>query len=250
MRQLFIIILVLFSLSGISQEVAETDTLPDEVLLRHQYSLGVQAHTGGWGLKVRWGKNLRARKQRMFEIDLVTQKSQKEIRVINPYFPNAKSYFYGRLNYIYFLRGGIGFHHILNQKPYWGGVQLSAFYYGGLTLGMAKPVYLYILYFSQGYDEYDIKEEKYDPDVHYIDNIYGRGSWTSGIGKTRFYPGLYARTGLDFEFGTKHRLMQALEVGGTMEYFPLAIPMMAFNPKKSLFVSLYLSFSIGKRYNK
>ena len=247
---LYFLVCVAFHSNAQSLSQAESDTTLDNILLEKQWSLGIQLNTNGWGLKFLKGKNITARKQFLWEIEFSTYKEAKEVKTINPYFSNSKSYIYGKLNYLYFLRGGVGFQHILNRKPYWGGVQLSYHYYAGFALGIAKPVYLYIIHITspQG-DNYDITEEKYNPDIHFIENIYGRASFLSGITKLKLYPGLYAKTGLDFEFGTRSKNIQMLEVGVTFDYSPIPIPIMAYNPKRSLFLTLYLSFSFGKRYN-
>lgn len=233
-----------------AQVVSDADTMPENVLLEKQWSLGAMIHTNGWGLKFRRGHNVTALRQFMWEVEFSTYKSTKEIRTINPYFSDSRSYLYGKLNYVYFLRGGIGQQHILNRKPYWGGVQLSWLYYGGFSLGLAKPVYLYIIYFNSGYTDYEIKEEKYNPELHFVDNIYGRGSFLSGITNLGLHPGVYIKTGLDFEFGTRNRRINALEVGGTLDFSPIPIPIMAYNPKQQFFLTLYLSVMLGKRYNK
>ena len=230
---------------------SETDTTADNILLEKQWSLGIQLNTNGWGLKFLKGKNITALKQFMWEIEFSTYKEAKEVKSINPYYSNSKSFIYGKLNYLYFLRGGLGFQHILNRKPYWGGVQLSYHYYGGFSLAIAKPVYLYITHNSTpSGDPTDVTEEKYDPNVHTsIENIYGRASFLTGIFNSTLYPGIYVKTGLDFEFGSRSKNIQMLETGATLDYSPIPIPIMAFNPKRSLFLTLYLSFSFGKRYN-
>ena len=143
-----------------AQNVSDADTLPENVLLEKQWSLGAMIHSNGWGLKFRRGHNVTALRQFMWELEVSTYKSTKEIRTINPYFSDSRSYIYGKLNYLSFFRAGIGQQHILNRKPYWGGIQLSLLYYGGFSLGIAKPVYLYIIYFNSGYTDYEIKEEK------------------------------------------------------------------------------------------
>lgn len=228
----------------------EQDTLiPDNVLMEKQWGLGALIHTNGWGLKFRIGKNVTALRQWMWEVEYGTYKSHKEVRVINPYFSDSKSYIYGKLNSVSFLRVGTGQQFILTRKPYWGGVQLSALAYGGVSVGFAKPVYLYILYVDPTYNEYSIKEEKYDPDVHFVDNIYGRASFLSGILELKFYPAIYARTGLEFEFGNLNRHPKSIEAGVLLEYAPIGIPIMAYNPKQHLFMSLYVSFMFGKRHN-
>jgi hypothetical protein len=239
-----------FSVSCYAQEEtpALSDTL-DNVLLEQQWSMGVHINSNGWGLKLRKGRNLAALRQFMWEIEFTTYKSAKEVRTINPYFSDSKSYIYGKLNSVYFLRGGIGFQHILNRKPYWGGVQLSYLYYGGLSVGLAKPVYLFILHSSITTD-YQVTEERYNPEIHFLDNIYGRGAFLSGILNMKFHPGVYAKGGLDFEFGTRNRNIKAMEIGVILDYSPFPIEIMAYNPKQSFFLTAYLSASFGKRYNK
>lgn len=228
----------------------ETDTLPDNLLLEKQWSLGAQLNTNGWGLKFRKGHNVTALRQFMWEIEFSTYKSSKEVRTINPYFSDSRSYVYGKLNAVWFIRGGVGQQHILNRKPYWGGVQVSWLYYGGFSLGMGKPMYLYIIHFNTGYTNYDVSEERYNPEIHFVDNIYGRASWLSGFTKMGLYPGAYVKTGLDFEFGVRSRQISSLEVGGMLDFSPIAIPIMAYNPKQSFFLTLYVSAMFGKRFNK
>jgi len=249
-RLLVTLILVFPLLSGAhAQYQAEYDTLPDNVLLEKQWSLGALIHSNGWGLKFRKGKNRTALRVWMWEVEYSSYKSAKEIRVLNPYFADAKSYIYGKLNSVSFVRGGTGQYHILNRKPYWGGVQLSVLYFGGVSIGIGKPSYLYILHFNSGYTEYEIMEEKYNPDIHFTDNIYGRASFLAGILELSFYPGIYVKSGLEFEFGNKNRRPKALEVGACLDYSPIGIPIMAYNPEQNLFLTVYLSFTFGKRYN-
>jgi len=254
MKRILLSIILLFLFSGdftaSAQYEAEPDTTPDNVLFEKQWSLGALFHTNGWGLKFRRGKNLSALRQFMWEIEFTTYKSVKEYRTINPYFADSRSYIYGKYNYVFFLRGGVGQQHILNRKPYWGGVQLSWLYYGGLSVGITKPYYLYIIHLNSGYTDYDISEEKYNPEVHFPDNIYGRGSFLTGITQLGLHPGIYLKTGLDFEFGVKNKQISSLEVGGTLDYSPIPIAIMAYRSKQSFFLTLYVSLMFGKRFNK
>jgi hypothetical protein len=246
---IFLCMLSSFSLSCYAQKEspALSDTL-DNVLLERQWSLGVHINSNGWGLKFRKGKNLAFLKQFMWEIEFTTYKAAKEVKTVNPNYSDSKSFIYGKLNYVYFLRGGIGFQHILNRKPYWGGVQLSYLYYGGLSVGITKPVYLYIIYKTNTNDQ--ITQERYNPEIHTLENIYGRGAFLTGILNLNFYPGIYGKVGLDFEFGTRNRVIKAMEIGAILDYSPIPIAIMAYNPKQSLFLTAYLSVSFGKRYNK
>lgn len=248
---LMLVPLLIICLHGTSlkaQYESEPDTLPDNVLTEKQWALGLLIHTNGWGLKFRYGTNRTALRLWMWEAEYSTYKSAKEIRVLNPYYPNSKSYIYGKENSVSFLRVGTGQQYILNRKPYWGGVQLSILWMGGVSVGLAKPMYLYIIH-PVNQDEYEIKEERYDPANHFADDIYGRASLLAGILELRFHPGAYIRSGLEFEFGNKNKRPKMLEAGACLDIMPMGIPIMAYNPKQNLFLTLYLSFTFGKRYN-
>ncbi|MFH1935937.1 MAG: hypothetical protein ABIK52_00020 [Bacteroidota bacterium] len=248
---LIFILVPIFCLLGHATQAQyqpEPETLPDNVLMEKQWALGALIHTNGWGLKFRYGKNRTALRLWMWEAEYSTYKSAKEIRVLNPYYADSKSYIYGKVNSVSFLRAGTGQHYILNRKPYWGGVQLSILWMGGVSVGLAKPIYLYIIYPTSMY-EYELKEERYDPENHFADDIYGRSSLLAGVLELKFHPGIYARTGLEFEFGNTNRRPKALEAGACLDFSPIGIPIMAYNPKHNLFLTLYLSFTFGKRYN-
>lgn len=230
-----------------SEELDGYDSIADRVLLKKELSGGVTLHNLGMGGNFRRGVNKTYFNSRIFEIEFVSLKHPKQIRVVNPYYYNAKSYVYGKLNHVYILRAGYGFKKLLNRKPYWGGIELRVLYMGGLSVALAKPVYLY--FWDETYSF--VKEEKYNPDniYHNSEYIYGRAPFTDGLGELKVYPGLFVKSGLNFEFGTLNSKIRALEAGMVFEYFPSAIPIMAYNPAQNLIFTFYLNFSLGKRYN-
>lgn len=246
---LVVSIILITGSQGFSQvdDLEGYDTIADRVLLKKEYAAGATLHVLGMGLNFRKGANKTFFSTRFFEVEIVSLKHPKQIRVINPYYYNARSYIYGKLNHVYILRGGYGYKKMLNRKPYWGGIELRAIYMGGLSVAFAKPVYLY--FFDETYSY--LKEEKYDPENYYHspEYIYGRAPFIEGIGELKVYPGIFAKAGLNFEFGKLNSKINALEAGGVVEYFPIAIPIMAYNPAQSLIFTFYLNFSIGKRYN-
>jgi len=252
-RILLFFSMILLTAGGFATFAQEDDAIPDSIseniLLEKQWSLGLHLNTNGWGIKFRKGHNQKALRQFMWELEFTTYKSSKEVRSTNLNYADSRSFFYGKLNYVWFLRGGVGRQHILNRKPYWGGVQLSWLYYGGLSVAITKPVYLYIIHKKDNAPD-QIIEEKYDPNQHQIYDIYGRGPFLSGFNLLEFHPGVYGRTGLDFEYGSKNRLISSLEVGATLDYSPISVAIMAENPRQNFFLTLYVSFMFGKRYNK
>jgi len=225
------------------------DSISERVLLRSEFAGGLLLHSRGWGLHFRKGRNISFFKSLHWEVDAVSMKSPKQIKTINPYFTNSKSYVYGKLNYMYVVRAGLGYKRLLNRKPYWGGVELRFSYFGGFSLALAKPVYLYIMNYSVETDDFTIDIEKYNSTIHGLDNIYGRAPFTHGIGNTTLHPGLYLKTGLNFEFGEYNTSVKAVEVGAILDYYPIPVAIMAYEPKQSFFLTFYLGFSIGKRYD-
>ncbi|MCD4772835.1 MAG: hypothetical protein K8R41_05565 [Bacteroidales bacterium] len=244
------VIILISSFSGFSQTYLQKNLLHDSVIYSKELSGAVIAHNLGFGIQYRRSNNITVFKKRFFEFEFVSMKSPKQIRIINPYFYNSKSYVYGKLNSVFFLRGGYGFQHLLNRKPYWGGIEVRYFYSGGASIGIAKPIYLYILNFlSTNYYEYEILTEKYNPDEYFYENIYGRAPFTKGLDEIKFYPGIYLKTGINFEFGVFKSKKTAIEVGSIVEFLPIGVPIMAYIDSQNLFITVYISFSIGKRYN-
>jgi len=225
------------------------DSIGDNVLFRREMNGAFILHTNGWGLEYRIGKNRSIFNKTMLEFDLVEYKHSKEIKSINQYYTNTKSYIYGKLNTVYLLRAGIGEQRLLNRKPYTGGVELRLFYMGGLTAALAKPVYLNILQWDTTDTRLLLVTEKYNPEKHFPDNIYGRGPFLKGFDQIKPYPGLYTKLGLGIEFGNINQSTKLVEVGAVLDYFLKPVPIMAHQKADQFFLTLYLSFGIGKRYD-
>jgi hypothetical protein len=85
--------------------------------------------------------------------------------------------------------------------------------------------------------EYSITLEKYDYKEHFTDNIYGRGPFSKGLNHLKFHPGIYAKAGFNFEYGSDDRSLKALEAGVCLDIYPKPIQMMAFNDNNFYFVS-------------
>ena len=248
-RYIFLFLILGGAVGASAQKEAIYDTSKNVILLKER-SFGAIFHTQGWGIKYSKGYNKTAFNRRMLVIEMVEMQDPKQIRIINPYFTNAKSYHYGKLNSVFIFRGSYGNHKQLNRKPYWGGVELRLLYMGGVSLGLAKPIYLYILNITAPGDFiYTTTLEKYDPDKHSVDDIFGRASFTKGFNEMGFYPGLHAKIGLDFDYASYRNKLKSLEVGAMLDIFPRAIPIMAFNDPNYFFFTFYLNFNFGKRYN-
>ncbi len=231
------------------QTEEEYDSIADNVLFTREMYGSVLIHSQGWGLEYRIGKSLTVNRTLMFEGNLLEMKDAKEIKTINASFTNTRSYIYGKMNAVYITRFGVGQQVMLNRKPYFGGVELRMFYFGGASIAFAKPVYLEIIKLDPGLYRYITVTERYDPDSHFPDNIYGRSSFTKGFDKLKPYPGGYIKAGLGIDFGTMNQRPKTVEVGAVLDLYAKPVPIMAFKDADQFFLTLYISIGLGKRYN-
>jgi hypothetical protein len=258
---LFLIFSTIFPTILLAQDATEADTVDMGLLLRKEKSGNIMISTLGYGAGFRFGFNKTYYKNRMFEFDLLEMKAPTQVRRYNENFPNPRSYVYGKLNNLFIIRAGIGRQVLLNRKPYWGGVEVRGFYYGGLDLGFARPNFLYIAYYTVIDNQIILDHtslERYDPEKHFpyiganpncLCDIYGRGPFLSGFSKIKIYPGLYVKGGFNFEFSALNDRIKALEIGASVDVFPKPVPIMAFKDANYYFLTGYLSFHFGKRYN-
>jgi hypothetical protein len=220
-----------------------------KVLYKKENSFGINIHTNGFGGNLRFSRHLTGYKKRTYEFELVSFKHPKEIKSVNPYYDNAKSYIYGKLNSVLLLRSSIGLQKTIYSKAERGGVEVRLNTAAGVTLGFAKPVYLEIGY-PEGVIPYEfVKEEPYNPDKHFVDNIYGRAPFTKGFDKLKLHPGGYAKIGVLFEYGAYDDDVKALEIGAAIDAFPEKIRIMAKTTNSQAYVTFYISLIYGRKKN-
>jgi hypothetical protein len=182
----------------------------------------------------------------MFEIEAQNFKHPKEVKTVNPYYESAKGFVYGKLNSVLLLRGGAGHQNVIYQKSDKKSVEIRYSYFIGATLAFAKPVYLEII--LPNTDPPDLATQQYDPSRDSINEIYGKAHFFTGINKTKIYPAGYAKLALSFEYADRYNAIKAIETGIVGDFYPKAIPMMAFNKKQNIYVQLYLKIIWGKKW--
>jgi len=249
-----LVLLLTFVLSAggvFAQLNISSDTTSDNILLTQEHSFYGMIHSNGWGFGFRKGINRDYFKKQMFEAEFLEMRSSKETRTINPNFYGAKSFYYGKINTCYIIRSGVGYQYLLNQKPYWGGVEVRGFVFAGAELALAKPIYMKVVTSSgTGPDVvYDLITERYDPTLQSPDLIYSKASFFKGINQIKPYPGIYVKAGVNFEYGTYNTKITALETGVALDFHPKAVPIMAFNQNPRFIPTVYISMHFGKRSN-
>jgi hypothetical protein len=242
MKKLLIIaVLILFGVSSVHAQ-GELDE-QQKVFFRNEKSFGISLNSDGIGFGYRGAKRIDFRNKHLFEIDFGTLKHPKEYKMSNPYTTGG-NFVFGKLNSTFYLRGGIGHQHELYKKADLGGIAIRIFYSAGPVLAIYKPIYYRVLY-PISPTEYILKEEKFDYTIAMASEIYGRASFTKGLNEIKIMPGLYAKSGFNFEYSKEDKVIHAIEVGAQINAFPKEIPIMATNSNKAIFFSLFVSYRFG-----
>jgi hypothetical protein len=244
-RKIFSTLLLLMISAGFAFGQSESN-IDKKVLFRREQTGFIMVHSGGFGLGYRNGKSKTYFRKFFWEIEGLNMKHPKEFK-ISSYYENSKNFIYGKLNNFYLLRGGVGQQHILNGKPYWGGVEVRVFYMGGLSLGFAKPQYMYIVKYDEVTGQSYLNIERFDPDIHTITDIYGRAPFFKGFDHIGLYPGIFLKAGVSFEYGADDKFVKTLECGAFLDAFYKNVPIMAYQKNQFLFANVYIAMHLGKR---
>lgn len=235
----------------VPQRLQAQQTIYDDtrVLYRAEMLGGLTVHGNGWGLFFQHGKHRTARDRRMLGVEIVSMKHPKEVKSYNPFYEDSRGYFYGKVHSMLILRPTYGHKHQITDKIRSTGVEINTVWAIGPSIGLAKPVYLQIG--SPDTFPYEsITTERYDPEKHDVQNIYGRATWFRGLGEIRPYIGGFARFGFNFENAGDAAGIKGLEVGASMDAYPQPVPIMAELDdveNKQFFFQFYLSLFFGKK---
>lgn len=248
MRSLLTTALLLLGLTTVRAQ----ETIYEEARVPYRKELygGVNIHGDGWGLNFFAAKYRTARDRRLLGIEIVGMKHPKEIKSFNPYYEDSRGYFYGKSNALLVVRPTYGGKHQITDKIRRSGVEVNYVWGIGPSLGLVKPVYLQIGKPDQ-FPYETITVERYDPALHDVHNIYGRATWFRGVGEMQLYPGAFGRFGFNFEYSGQTTGLKALEVGMTVDAYPVVVPIMADLEgvqNKQFFFEFYLSILFGKKY--
>ncbi len=241
-KLLIIVILFLCGAKYISAQ-GELDE-QQKVFFRNERSFAILLNSDGIGISYREAKRINYLNKRLFEIDAGTLKHPKEYKVSNPYTQATSTFIFGKLNSVFYLRGGIGRQHELFSKADFGGVAIRYFYSGGPVISVYKPIYYKVLYPVSDY-RWELREEKFEESIHQPLDIYSKAPFTKGLKEIKVLPGLYVKGGFNFEYSKEDKVIHAIELGAQINAFPKTIPIMASPDNKAIFFSLFASYRFG-----
>ena len=214
------------------------------VLYRNERTFGIHAHTRGFGLDFKRLHHLTGKTKRFVEFQILNLKHPKEVKLKIEGNAGTKGFYYGKLFNVFVLRSGFGLQQTLYERAERKSVEVRMSYSIGPSLAFQKPVFLYVL--KENF--FDPVVERYDPEVHDLNNIAGRAPFLYGLNNLSINPGGYAKLGFSFEFGEYSNEVKAVETGVIADVYPLGMQLMANNPKEFAVFTFYVSFYLGKKW--
>lgn len=218
-----------------------------KLLYKKQNTKALLINSRGWGFNYRKGKHITGSLDGIYEFEFSTIRHPKEVKVQNATQGNSKSFVLGKLNFFSTLRIGYGLQKVKFAKEIPGAVEIRWHNYLGASLGLAKPIYLEVRQISNDPITAPPKSERYDPELHKPSAIIGRSSFFKGLSQTAIHPGLYLKSGLSFDFAQEDDRIRNIEVGIVSDFFIRPVEIMAYNPKTTFIMSLYISFNWGNK---
>ncbi|PCJ81021.1 MAG: hypothetical protein COA49_06875 [Bacteroidetes bacterium] len=221
-----------------------------DVLFSHTSGVHISVHTQGAGVGGRYGYFKTAKKSKSIAVDLRYFKHEKEEKTVNPVYNDGLPYIFGKVNSFLAFNIVVETRKQLTPKLRKGAVQVSTVKKYGVSLGIEKPVYLEIGYPEIPY-EY-LATERYNPEEHFYNDIYGRSPWVNGLDEIKLIPGGSISYGLLFEYSDKRSKTKSVELGMTLDVFmrPIEIMAVEFVDSKMVFLNLYLRLEVGAKWTQ
>ncbi|MCQ2250503.1 MAG: hypothetical protein MJZ66_05285 [Bacteroidales bacterium] len=244
MRRL--LILALLSALAADSVLAQGDIDNEKkILYRNEWSIGTVMKTNGLEFDYRSGKFVNAFKKNLWDCGLGFIKHPQQYRQTNPYWPGSGygSFCFGKKNFCFDIFYSWGRQRVLFQKFDLSSVEIRMFYLGGVDLAFLKPIY-YEIYKS----EFEIVEEKFDPDspYHYATVTLGTAPFTKGFNEITAVPGVHLKMGLSVEFGKTDTRLIAMEAGAKVSAYAKKLDIMSQEKNPQLLCNLFVAVRFGK----
>lgn len=215
-----------------------------------ELSWGVLLHTQGAGFTVGRGIYRDGTHVRLWVADLAYIRNSKEEKTSNPVYDDGASYVYGKVNAFHTLRLLTGTQVLRSEKIRKDAVRFSTMWLWGASIGIEKPVYLEIGYPDIPYTR--ILVERYDPNQHFSDDIFGQASWVNGLNELSFIPGAHIGYNIDFEYGAQREIMRSLNIGMDADVFLWEPEILAekYGQNSRYFITLHAKLQVGRRWTR
>jgi hypothetical protein len=217
----------------------------------NENSWGFRLNSDGYGLDYRFEYRYSNKLRGLLETGLFYLKDPKEIKLYNPFFPNQRKFVYGKVNFVTAVKAGTGIQKEIFSKQDKNSIAIRYQLIIGITAAIAKPIYYSIVDSTIIVGNQQLffdSPQQFNLDFHNPSDIISRESFFMGFSETKIIPGLFARTGFNFEFSNDLYRTSALEIGTEIDFFLKDVTIMAENGK-IFFTRIYFSYRFGNKYS-
>lgn len=229
--------------AGLNPLLAQ-DELDEEEEYHREFVWGINKNTAGGligGANLKFSSLISPGLFRTYGFEVVNIKHPKEERYRSNFSGGA--FIRGKINYLYALRFSLGMEKVMFKKGPQQGVQINILSSFGPTIGLVSPYYVEYSDGSGGYSN----AVPFDPDVVNVGSIYGHGRPLRGLGESTINPGIHARAGVSFEFGTFKSNVSGLELGLMAEGYLKNVQLMATPDASWFWPAAYITLFHGRR---
>lgn len=271
-KQIYILVII-FSLSflkGSAQGFYDWES-DKKLIYDYSWSFIGKYRIDGWSVGFEYEQIKSLKKKRIFQFEILEIKSPKEKKIKRPRDFGLKPFIFGKQNNFFVMHFTYGNKFMLAEQARRNGVMINFVYNVGLSMGITKG------YFMQICDDYEITSDNFlicnnlvsqgydrnNPDNGFLNNIYnnfvsptqplalGYSGFGKGWSSLGFYPGLYGKVGMQFDWSNRTNFIKAIEVGFSFDVFYKDIPIMVESEltknNRFYFPSVFLGMQLGKR---
>lgn len=206
-------------------------------------------NTDGYGLGYEIGRTKSVFKTTIYQIEFNEKKHRKEEKQTRGAggFVFGNPFVFGKQNYFYQLKLGIGQQRMIGGKGNKNGVGVYGIFSGGLSAGLERPYYLDVQDPPNSGKVRSIAYSNADSATFMGPQILGGSGFSKGWKEIKLVPGLHAKTALRFDWGRFNNTISAVETGFNFEYYTKKVNQMVGVPPSAFFVNGYLAVLFGSR---
>ncbi len=257
---IFILLLCCFGFWAGAQKTIQPKGLEYEykgIVYNTERAYELTLHTNGFSAAVDFGKLRTYYKTFYYHLGLgyISHPLEERQNKNQPFdgLVSSKSFRYGKQNYFYLLRAGVGNKIYKSEKTKRRGIAVGWNYEIGPVIVILRPVKnIYLVDLNSTGIKMPVEITYADDPELFMDlpSIFGRSTDLSTFLDSTIRPGIQAKAGAHFSLGAFDKYVRAFEVGLMVDYFGVKIPIMVeneFHSNSPIFINIYATFLFGSR---
>ncbi len=252
MRNFLYILVILCSFA--QNSAAQKDKADKETDYGNEFALGLGLQGRKFQMSLMYARHLQPHRTLFFHADITEIRSDKERRVglsrTGGSPAGASPYTYGKRNYFYLARLGVGQKHFISEKKNAQSITMSLSYQGGFVMGALKPYYLNLVYRSDSTFYTSLEPYTSENSAIFLNpnSIIGAGRFSDGWNALQLVPGLFAKSAFWVDFGAHRGVVGSIEAGFVIDAFARRVPIMVLNESSPVMLHIYANVYFGGRW--